>query len=115
MTWFCLFLAQHAETIGLLQTVLNGGVPLLLLIALCVVSWLYYKEKESKTKADTKYAEDTAKLRDDFTKKIEDLYKERLSSETENARMIVRATEALESVGNALTRTNETLDSLIEE
>jgi len=112
---FYILLAQNAETLSFLQAVLNGGVPLLLLVALCIVGWVYWKEKGARAEADKQYMEDNAKLREQFTDKIESLFRERLESETENARVIMRATEALESVNNTLDRTNETLDSLTEE
>jgi len=112
---FYLLLAQNAETLGFLQAILNGGVPLLLLVALCIVGWVYWKEKEARAKADLKYMEENTKLREQFTEKVESLFRERLDSETENARVILRATEVMESVTNALERTNDTLDSLVEE
>lgn len=114
MTEIVLILAQHAETIGLLQTILSGGVPLLLLVALCIVGWLYYREKESKTLNAEKHSEEVSKLREKFTDKIEELFRERLDSETENAKIILKATEVMESVTNTLERTNDTLDELTE-
>ena len=112
---FYLLLAQNAETLGFLQAVLNGGVPLLLLVALCIVGWVYWKEKSSHAAANKEFMGETSKLREQFTEKIESLFRERLDSETENARIIMRATEVMESVTNALERTNDTLDSLTEE
>jgi len=112
---YYLLLAQNAETLSFLQAILNGGVPLLLLVALCIVGWVYWKEKAARTEADKKYMEENSKLREQFTEKVESLFRERLDSETENARVIMRATEVMESVTNALERTNDTLDTLVEE
>jgi hypothetical protein len=110
-----LTLAQGAETVGLLSLLLEGGVPLLLLAALCVVGWMYYKEKNAKTDADKACAKEVTSLQKQFTDKIESLYRERLDSETENAKIIMRATEVMDSVVNTLERTNETLDTITED
>ena len=113
MSGIFLLLAQ-AEILALLQTLLNGGLPLLLLVALYIVGRFYYKEKEGKTADAEKHMKEISDLREQFTKKIEDLFRERLESETENAKIIMRATEVMESVTNTLERTNETLDDLTE-
>jgi hypothetical protein len=110
-----LLLLGQAEFIGLLQTLLSGGLPLLLLTALYIVGRFYYVEKESKTSDAKKHMEEISALREQFTNKIEALFRERLDSETENARIIMRATEVMESVTNTLERTNDTLDDLTEE
>jgi uncharacterized protein HemX len=114
MNFFFLQLAQQAETLGFLQTVLDGGVSMLLLVALCIVGWLYKKEKEDRTADNTKFMGQINTLREQLTEKIETLFRERLESETENAKIIQRATEVMESVTSVLDRTNDTLDSLTE-
>lgn len=110
MGFFFFYFAQAVELVTLFETVLNGGLPLILMFAIYFIFTGYKREKEAHIKA----LEDAATLRKEFTKKIEELFRERLESETENARIIQRATEALDSVSATLDRTNETLDSLTE-
>lgn len=101
-------------TISVLQAILDGGISMLLLVALTIVGWLYFKEKESKEKTNNEHVKNLANLQKEFTKKVEELYKERLISETESAKVILRATEVMGSVVGALDRTNDTLDKLID-
>jgi hypothetical protein len=112
---FIVILAQQAETLGFMQAILDGGTPLLLMVGIAIVGWLYKKEKEEHSADNAKHMAESAVLREKFSDKVEELYKQRLESETENARIIMRASEALESVDGTLARTNETLDSLMED
>lgn len=101
--------------LGLLQTILDGGLPLALLVALVVVARLYHQEKTEHA-ASVKACSDTvSELQKEFTEKVETLFRERLEFETENAKIIMRATEVMESVVNTLQKTNHTLEDLIDE
>jgi len=110
-----LLLLGQAEVVSLLQVVLNGGVPLILIVAVWFLGKFYLKEKDERAADSKEFQTKINQLQDDFVKKVELLYKDRLEAETENAKIIQRATEALESVNVALDKTNETLEALIEE
>lgn len=109
-----MMLAQ-AEVVGLLTTLLEGGVPLLLLVALYFVVNAYNKERTDRMNENQKSAGELSDLRKDYAKKVEDLLRERLESEAENIRALTRATEVMESVVQTLERTNDTLESLVED
>jgi len=53
-------------------------------------------------------------LKTKYAEKIEALFRERLDAEVDNAKIIQRATEVLDSVTGTLEKTNETLDSITE-
>jgi uncharacterized protein HemX len=107
-----MFLLLASAEIGLLQLLLEGGVPLLLLAGLGIVGRAYIQEKNDRVAADKAAAEEIKSLRKEFTEKVEALFRERLESETENAKVIMRATEVMESVVNTLERTNDTLEDI---
>ncbi len=108
-----IFLAS--TELGLLQTILDGGLPLALLVALVVVARLYHQEKTDHALSVKACSDTVTELQKEFTTKVEILFRERLEFETENARVILRATEVMESVVNTLQKTNHTLEDLIDD
>ena len=108
-----MFLLANQDLSGL-QLLLDGGVPLLLLVALIVVSKLYYEERNKRTAEMENYRTEISNLKTEFSNKVESLFRERLESESENARVILRATEAMDSVTGTLEHTNDTLEKFIE-
>tara|TARA_R100001244_G_scaffold25113_4_gene25539 strand:- start:652 stop:993 length:342 start_codon:yes stop_codon:yes gene_type:complete len=102
------------QDLSVLQILLDGGVPLLLLIALIVVSKLYYAERNIRTAEMGNYRDEVSALKTDYSNKVESLLRERLESETENTKVILRATEAMSSVNGTLEHTNTTLKRFIE-
>lgn len=90
--------------LGLFQTILEGGLPLALLIAIYVVFSLYKKEKEAKDvevtariKATKDHSKDMADLRSDYSDKVEQLLRERLASEATSLKVIIEAKEVMQS------------------
>jgi len=117
-----LLLAQQQETLGTLQTILDGGLPLMLLIALCIVGYLYKKEKEAKdvevaarVTAVESHSAETSKLKSDYSKKVEELLRERIESESETQKALIESTEIMKAVVMTMNNCNETLESVIEE
>ncbi len=117
-----LHLAQQSETIGVLQTLLDGGLPLLLLVALCIVGYLYEKEKEAKdtetaarVNAVETHSKDTSQLNTDYSKKVEELLRERIESEAEMQKALLENKEMMKAVVMAMNNCNDTLESIIEE
>ncbi len=115
-------LAQQSETIGILQTVLDGGLPLMLLVALCIVGYLYKKEKDAKDAVVTASMTNTeahsaaiSNLKTDYSKKVEELLRERIESETEMQKALMETREIMKSTVMTMNNCNETLESLIEE
>lgn len=115
-------LAQQAETLGILQTILDGGLPLMLLIALCIVGYLYKKEKEAKDVAGNSLIANTeahsteiSTLKGAYSDKVEELLRERLESESEMQKALLEAKEVMKSTVMAMNNCNETLEALIEE
>jgi len=97
-------LAQSDPALGIFQTILEGGLPLALLIALYVVFTLYKKEKEAKDAEVTAriasteaHAKEMANLRADYSTKVEQLLRERLESETTSQRVIIEAKDVMQS------------------
>jgi hypothetical protein len=117
-----MLLAQAAEPIGLLTTLLEGGLPLLLLVALCIVGYLYKKEKEAKdaevaarVKAVENHSESTSKLKTEYSKKVEELLRERLESETHGQRIIIEAKDVMQSVVMQMTTLGDFLEQASQE
>jgi hypothetical protein len=110
-----MLLAQAADLVGLLETILKGGVPLLLMVALYLVVSAYNKERNDRTVEQQNHIKEISELRKDYAKKVEDLLRERLDSESENIRALTRATEVMDSVTQTLERTNDTLEDLMED
>jgi hypothetical protein len=115
-------LAQQAETLSLLQTLLDGGLPLMLLVALCLVGYLYKKEKASKddevtARVTAVEAHSTAisNLKTDYSKKVEELLRERIESESEMQKALRENGEIMKTAVLTMTNCNETLESIIEE
>ncbi len=112
-----IYLANTAEPLGILQTILDGGLPLALLVAIYIVFTLYKKEKEAKTEEVSArvasveaHAAEMSRLRDAYSIKVEELLRERIESETTSQRIIIEAKEVLQSVVMQM----DTLSSLIE-
>lgn len=100
-----MFLQLASTEIGILQTILDGGLPLALLIAIGVVFKLYQAEKSAKDEEVGKRvtaAEASAvaegNLRKEYSTKVESLLRERIESETSSQRIIIEATEVMQSV-----------------
>jgi len=115
-------LAQQAETLSLLQTLLDGGVPLLLLVALCIVGFLYKKEKEAKddeiktrVSAVEEHSAEISKLKTEYSQKVEELLRERISSEVEMQKALIENAEIMKTVVMSMNNCNSTLESIIEE
>lgn len=115
-------LAQSADTLGFLQTLLDGGLPLLLLTALCLVGYLYKKEKEAKdvetaarVAAVEKHSREISELKTDYSSKVEELLRERLKSETAAQKLIIETKEISKSVVMSLNNVQDLLESIIEE
>lgn len=115
-------LAQQAETIGLLNTLLDGGLPLMLLVALCIVGWLYKKEKESKdaevvarVAAVEAHSKEVGTLKTEYSDKVESLMRERLDSETTLIKTLVEAKEVMTAVALAMNNVQGTIENLVEE
>jgi hypothetical protein len=114
-------LAQQQETIGLLQTVLDGGLPLMLLIALCIVGYLYKKEKEAKeieiiarVSVLVEHSREIGTLKTNYSDKVESLMRERLESETTLQKTLLEAKDAMSAVALAMNNVQDTLESLAE-
>jgi len=97
-------LAQSAE-LGFLQTILDGGLPLALLVAIYIVFKLYQKEKDAKNTevsarvaAVEAHATATNQLRIDYSDKVESLLRERIDIETATQRVVIEAKEVMQSV-----------------
>jgi Ca2+/Na+ antiporter len=91
--------------LGILQTILNGGLPLALLIAVYIIFTLYKKEKEAKDSettarvaAVTSHAKELGDLRDAYSTKVEQLLRERIESETASQKIIIETREVMQSV-----------------
>jgi hypothetical protein len=117
-----MFELAQAELISLLQTLLNGGLPLLLLTALIYVGRMYKKEKEARdeevkirVKAVETASEEMAKLEQKYSDKVEELLRERIDSETANQKIQLESKEAIQSVIMAIGNFTELLESMMEE
>lgn len=115
-------LAQQAETLGTLQTILDGGLPLMLLIALCIVGYLYKKEKEATTEAIKArvaavegHATETSKLKSEFSEKVEQLLRERIESESEMQKALIENKEIMQAAVMTMNNCNTTLESVMED
>ena len=91
--------------LGLLDTILDGGLPVALLIAVYVIFSLYRKEKDAKdaeVAARVKSVEDHAtvvsELKSAYSVKVEKLLRERIESETASQKIIIEAKEIMQSV-----------------
>lgn len=98
-------LAAETVELGILQTILDGGLPLALLVAIYIVFTLYKKEKEAKdaevaarVSSVQAHATEMSQLRIDYSVKVESLLRERIESETASQRIIIEAKEVLQSV-----------------
>lgn len=91
--------------LGILQTILDGGLPLALIIGVYVVFMLYKKEKEAKDVEVNKrvevveaHAAAIGTLRSDYSKKVEELLRERIASETASQKILIENKEVMQSV-----------------
>lgn len=112
----------NAETIGLLQTLLDGGLPLLLLVALICIAYMYKREKEAKdkevaarVKAVETHSVEMSKLQVEYSAKVESLMRERLQSEKDSQKVILENGEVMKAAVMTMTNCNDTLQSVIEE
>lgn len=117
-----LLLAQGQETLGLLQTILDGGLPFMLLVALCIVGYLYKKEKEAKdaetaarVAAVQAHSKEVGDLKTEYSNKVESLMRERLSSETAIQKTLLEAKEVMTATTLAMNNVQDTLENLAEE
>jgi len=102
-----------AETdIGLLQSILEGGLPLLLLIALCIVAKLYYKEKEDSKNDSVNHVKVVSDLKDTYSKKVETLLRERIESEADLQKTVMEAKDTMDAVVMIMTNVQQLLDDL---
>lgn len=99
-----LSLAQADPSLGIFQTILEGGLPLALLIALYVLFSLYNKERAAKDvevsariAATENHSKEMAVLRSAYSDKVEQLLRERLESEASSQRVIIEAKEVMQS------------------
>lgn len=107
-------LAQ-AEFLGTLQAILDGGLPLLLLVALVYVGKLYKKEKESKENILKDNAKEVETLKTAYSDKVETLLRERIDSELDNQKMRIEQKELMKSVLMSINNVNEFLESIVDE
>ncbi len=112
-------LAQQGggEALGILTTLLDGGLPLLLLVALCIVGYFYKKEKEAKddeTKARVKavesHSDDISTLKTEYSTKVESLLRERIESEGEMQKALMENKEIMQAVVMTMNNCNSTLE-----
>lgn len=115
-------LAQQQETLGLLTTLLDGGLPLLLLVALCIVGYLYKLEKEAKdgevaarVAAVESHSVATSNLKTEYSKKVEELLRERIESESETQKALLENKEIMQAVVMTMNNCNSTLEAMIED
>lgn len=115
-------LAQQEETIGLLSTLLDGGLPLMLLVALCIVGYLYKKEKEAKddeTKARVTavegHSDAISNLKTEYSTKVESLLRERIESESEMQKALLENKEIMQAVVMTMNNCNSALESHYED
>jgi len=107
-------LAQTSE-IGILQTLLEGGVPLLLLVAVVLLAKLYYKEKEDSRKEMINHSTQIISLKDDYSKKVEKLLRERIDSEADVKKMLIEAKDVMEAVVITMERMNDLMELAVKE
>ena len=94
----------------------------MLLIALCIVGWLYKKEKEATTEAvkarvDAVEAHsiETSKLKTLFSEKVEQLLRERIESESEMQKALIENKEIMQTVVMTVNNCNTALANLLED
>jgi hypothetical protein len=118
-------LAQAAgggETLGILTTLLDGGLPLLLLVALCIVGYLYKNEKEAKDaevvariSATETHSGAISALKTEYSTKVESLLRERIESESEMQKALSENKEIMQAVVMTMNNCNSTLESVLED
>lgn len=132
MNWLLLAQEQAVDpgkTIGWLQTVIDGGVPLICLVAAAVFGWVAWKQHDKNVKLELAYRSDLTKRaeqeKERADKRLEEakrdakeraaevdkLMRERLASEKDSDATLAHAVHVIEAAAKVMERIERKLEN----
>lgn len=106
-----IYIAQTAEaakeSVGVLQTILEGGLPLMLLVIAVILGWVIYKQNERIAELEKEFRTDSKSLLQDQIAEAKPL----TEALTKTNDVMGRVDRSLKDATDTMTRLNAKLDA----